>query len=394
MVTEVAASHTGAPSNPCKEQLLSFFDDGEETEQRPAARAPRPPQRPKPRRPQQTAGSLPLDQHTLMVRRRIAAGGGVVALIVIILLINGCLKGQKTQALKDYNHEVSTLAQEFDEHVSRPLFSALSGASSKSALNVEVQVDQLRVQAQDLASRAKKLSAPGEMSGAQNDLLLVFDLRSEAVTKVAALVPTALGGQGKQAIAQIAGDMEILLASDVVYSQRVAPLIQQALAKAGLHGLTTASSRSLPNIGWLEPTTVEGRITGQSANSEQNQHVTGNHGSALKGVSVGTTPLEPEPTLNHVGGGSSPTFTVQVENSGEAIETNVKVDITITAAGKQFKASHAIEKTEPGKTVSVDIPVTGVPLGSAAKIEVSIGGVPGENDLENNKGTFLAIFGK
>ena len=71
------------------------------------------------------------------------------------------------------------LAQESDEHVARPLFSALSGAGGKSALNVEVQVDQLRVQATDLASRAKKLSAPRSMAGAQHNLLLAFDLRSK-----------------------------------------------------------------------------------------------------------------------------------------------------------------------------------------------------------------------
>jgi hypothetical protein len=373
---------------------LSFFDDGEETAQRPAPRAPRPPQRPKPRRPQ-ASGSLPLDQHTLMVRRRIAAGIGVVLLIVIILLVNGCLKGQQTQALKDYNHEVSVLAQEFDEHVSRPLFTALTGASGKSALTVGEQVDQLRLQAQDLAASAKKLSAPGAMSGAQNNLQLVYDLRSETVTKVAALVPTALGGQGKQAIAQIAGDLEIFLASDVVYSQRVAPLIQQALNSGGVQGLTTAPSRSLPNIGWLEPSTVTARIAGQASSSSQaGQSVTGHHGSALKGVSVGANTLEPEPALNHISGGSNPAITAKVENAGEFPETNVKVDVTVTASGKQFKASHAIEKTEPSKTVSVDIPVTGVPLGLASKIEVQVEPVPGETNHEGTKNTYLAIFGK
>jgi hypothetical protein len=53
-----------------------------------------------------------------------------------------------------------------------------------------------------------------------------------------------------------------------------------------------------------------------------------------------------------------------------------------------------IEKTEPGKTTSVQVPVTGVPLGVASRIEVYVQGVPGENDLENNKGKYLAIFGK
>jgi hypothetical protein len=374
---------------------LSFFDDGEETAQRPASRAPRPAsQSPRPRRPQRAAGSLPLDQHTLMVRRRVAFGAGIVLLIIIILLINGCLKGQKTQALKDYNHEVSLIAQEFDEHVSRPLFSALSGASSKSALNVEVQVDQLRVQAQDLDARVKKLSVPGAMSGAQSALLLAFDLRSEAVVKVAALTPTALGGQGKQAVTEIAGDLEIFIASDVIYSQRVAPLVQQALKEGGVEGLTTAPSRSLPNIGWLEPATALARITGQSSSSPSGTVASGTHGSSLTGVSVGANTLAPEPTLNHVSGGSNPTFTVNVEDAGENNETNVKVNVVVTAGGKQFKASHVIEKTEPGKTANVDIPVAGVPLGVAAKIELNVEGVPGENDLENNKGVFLAVFEK
>jgi hypothetical protein len=373
---------------------LSFFDDGDETEAQPTSRSPRQPQRPRPRRPQQSSGSLPLDQHTLMVRRRVAAGVGVVLLIVVVLLVNGCLKGQKTQELKDYNHEVSTIAQEFDEHVSRPLFSALTAAGTKSALNVEVQVNQLRLQAQDLAKRVKGLSAPGAMSGAQHDLELAFNLRSEGVDKVATLVPTALGGQGKQAIAQIAGNMEIFLASDVIYSQRSAPLIQQALDGGGVQGLTTAPSRSLPNIGWLEPTTVEARITGKSAAKQSEEATSGTHGSALIGVSVGANTLAPEPTLNHVSGGTNPTFTTNVENGGESAETNVKVNVVVTAGGKQFKASHAIEKIEPGKTVSVDIPVNGVPLGEAAKVEVNVEKVPGESNTENNKGVFLAVFAK
>ncbi len=370
---------------------MSFFDDGEETAPRPAARAPRAPQSPRPRRPQHAEGADSHDEHTVMVRRRVAAGVGVVLLIVIVLLVNGCLKSQKTQALKEYNHSVSRIVGESDQQVSHPLFSALSGASAKSALNVEEQVNQLHLEAEKQATQAKGLSVPGEMDAAQRNLLLALDLRSEGVEKVANLLRTALGGQAKQASTLIAGDMEMFLASDVIYSQRVAPLIEQTLKAGGGGGQSVASTHFLPNIGWLEPNTVLSRITGQSASSAQ--PVTGNHGSALKGVSVGAKTLEPEPTLNHISGGSSPTFAVQVENSGEVPQTNVKVDVTVTAGGKQFTASHAIEKTEPGKTVNVNIPVTGVPLGVASKVEVKIEGVPGENDLENNKGTFLSIFG-
>jgi hypothetical protein len=329
-----------------------------------------------------------------MVRRRVAAGVAVLLLIVIVLLINGCLKSQQQQSLKDYNHEVSRLAQESDAQVARPMFTALAGASGKSPLDVEVQIDQLRIQAQKIATAAKSLSVPGEMASAQRALLLALDLRVEGVTKIAALIPTALGGQGKQAGTLIAGDMEIFLASDVIFSQRVVPLVQQALASNGIHGLTTSASRMLPNVGWIDPTTTLSRITGQASSSSSTAPVTGNHGSALKSVAVGTNTLATEPTLNHITGGGSPTFTVTVENSGEFSETNVKVDITVTAAGKQYKASHVINKTEPGKSVNVEIPVAGVPLGVASKIETNIEGVPGENDLENNKSTYLAIFGQ
>jgi hypothetical protein len=327
-----------------------------------------------------------------MVRRRVAAGVAVVLLIVIVLLVNGCLKSQKQQALKDYNRDVSQLARESDEQVSHPLFSALTDAGAKSALNVEVQIDQLRIGAQNLAARVKGLSVPGEMASAQRDLLLVFDLRVEGLDKLATLLPTALGGQGKHASAQIAGDMEIFLASDVVYSQRVAPLIQQTLAGDGIQGLSTAPTRFLPNVGWLEPATALERITGQASSTSPSGIAPGTHGSALTGVSVGTTKLEPEPTLNHISGGGSPTFTVDVENAGSNPETEVKVDVTVTAGGKQLKDSRVIEKTEPGKTVSTDIPVTGIPPGVASKIEVYVEPVPGETNHEDTKDTFLAIF--
>jgi hypothetical protein len=325
-----------------------------------------------------------------MVRRRVAAGIGVVLLFVIVLVVNGCLKSEQQQALRNYNHEASQLALESDEQVTHPLFTTLTNASSKSALNVSEQVDQLRIQAQNLASRVKGLSAPGEMSAPQRYLLLAFDLRVEALDKLANLVPAALGGKDKQAFTLIAGAMEIFLTSDVLYSQRVAPLIQQTLASNGIHGLTTSPTHSLPNIGWLEASTVTARMTGQGS-SAQSPAAPGHHGSALTGVSVGETALEPEPTLNHIKATGNVTFTVNVQDAGEFTETNVKVDLTVTASGKQLTASKVIEKTEPGKTVSAAVPVLGIPSG-AGKIEATVEPVPGETNHEGTKNAYLAIF--
>jgi hypothetical protein len=328
-----------------------------------------------------------------MVRRRAAVGIAVVLVIVIALVINGCLKSEAQQSLKEYAKQVGQISQESETQVSKPFFAALTGAGAKPALDVEVQVDQLRIKAQSIATRAKELSVPGAMADAQRNLLLALNFRVEGITKIAALLPTALGGQRKEATEKIAGDMEIFLASDVIFSQRVVPLVQQTLAANSIHGVTVASSRFLPNIGWLDPTVALSRITGQSATASTTGIAPGTHSDTIAGVSVGATTLEAEPALNHIGGGANPTFTVTVEDTGENNETNVKVDVTITASGKQYKASHTINQISAGQKANVEIPVSGVPLGVAAKIEARVEPVPGETESENNKKTYLAIFG-
>jgi hypothetical protein len=329
-----------------------------------------------------------------MIRRRVALGVGVVLLIVIILVISGCLKSQKAQSLKDYNRNVGQIAQEYEAQIAKPLFAALTGASAKSASDVQVQVNQLRLEGQNLDSRAQGLSVPGEMTGAQRAFLLALSLRVEGITKIAAQLPAALGGQTKTVAPYIAGAMQTFLASDVLYSQRVAPLIQQELRADGISE-PTVSARFLPNVGWLETNTVVARLTGQSASSSSSstEVAPGTHGSALIGTTVGTTALEGERTLNHVSAGANPTFTVTVENTGTNPETNVKVNLTVTTAGQQRKDSHVISSTTPGQKVNAEIAVTGVPQGVASKVEVEVVGVPGETNLENNKGTYLAIFG-
>jgi hypothetical protein len=375
---------------------LSFFDD--EDEEPPTTVRPAPTQqqsRPQPRRPSGTdgvGGSSQVDHHATMVRRRIAAAIGVVLLIAIVLLVNGCLKRGKQQALEGYNRNVNQVGQASESEVARPLFATLAGAAGKSALDVGSQVDQLRMVAQQQAEHTQGMSVPSGMSAAQRNLLLALDMRVEGLTKIANLVREALGGQVQPASVKIAGAMEILLASDVVYSQRVVPLLQQGLTSGGIGGQATTQSHFLPNLGWLTPATVQSKITGQAAAA--GAVAPGTHGHSLKGVSVGTNTLAASPTINHVSGGANPAFTVMVENAGSNAETSVKVDVSVTTEGKTLTASHLINKTEPGSTSSVDIPVNGVTLGAASRVTVNIEAVPGETATENNKGAYIVFFGK
>jgi hypothetical protein len=384
--------------------FLSFFDDDEATEA--TVQSPRTPRvraratpRPSPRRPQQggggAGGGSSHERQQLLMRRRIAAGAGVVLLIVIVLVVNGCLKGRKEQALKDYNQSVTQIVGKSDEEVSRPLFATLAGAAGSTPQQVEQHVNEYREAAKTQAQDAEHFSVPGEMTAAQRNLLLALNLRTEGIDKVGEQVRTALGGQSQQASTYIAGAMGTFLASDVLYSQRVAPLIQEALKAAGINESTPASSPFLPNVGWLEPTTVQNRLTGKSSSSSSSGPLApGTHGHALTGVSVGATTLQPSSTgaVNHVKAGANPTFTLMVENSGSNAETNVKVEVSVTSGGVTKKATHTIDKTEPGATVPVDIPVQGVTLNAASRVTGYIQPVPGEVNIENNKQTYDVVF--
>jgi len=368
---------------------VSFFDDEDETQTVPrrSRRAGS-----SEGRPRSTRGGGGGD-HELVVRRRIALGIAIVVLIVIVLVVRGCVQSEALTALKEYDHEVATLVSESNSQVSLPLFTALTNASNKTAIQVETQINQLRLKSQELASHASSLSVPGELESAQRSLVLAMNLREETMTKLAGLIGQALGSgaSSSHALTLMAGDMEIFLASDVLFSQRVIPYVEQTLAAKNVAASRISSTPFLPNLGWLEPETMTARVTGKGTSSESSTE-SGTHGSALLGVSVGTNKLAPEPEENHVKSGANPTFTVAVENDGTATSKEVKVEITVTAEGKKFTASRLINSLAPESKVNVEIPVDGVPLNVGAKVEAYIQPLPGETETENNKDAYLAAF--
>lgn len=327
-----------------------------------------------------------------MMRRRIAAGVGVLLVIAIVLIVNAIIQGEKTSALEQYNRDANQIGRESRQQVFDPLFAALVGAGGKPEINVDQQINELHSTAQAMLAHARQMSVPGEVAEAQRNLLLALELRAEAVSKVSSLLHGVLGSQSKSASAHLAGAMEMLLASDVIWSQRVTPLTEEALSAAGLRNLNTSTSRSLPNTGWLSPETALSRVTGKSAAEASGQLAPGTHGDAFTSLAASGIPLQAEPALNHLSGGGSATFALTFQNTGENSETNTKVLVSVTAGGKTVTGSHTVPKTEPGQTVSAEVALSGIATGVAAKIEAKVEAVPGESNLENNKASYLAIF--
>ncbi len=128
--------------------------------------------------------------------------------------------------------------------------------------DVTVAVNQVRLVAEEDAKRARDLDAPDDVAAAQHDLELVMNFRAEGVKNIGDLLTKALSNQptAVAAIRGIAGQMQMFLASDVVYSQRVAPLIVDALDDNDLHDQAVSPSKFLPNIGWLDAAKVGNKI--------------------------------------------------------------------------------------------------------------------------------------
>jgi hypothetical protein len=233
------------------------------------------------------------------------------------------------------------------------------------------------------------------MVPAQRNLLTVLDFRAEALGAIADKIRTALGSAeaSQDATAEIAGQMQKLLASDVIYSQRVAPLIKQQLDDNDITGQTIAGSKFLPNLGWLNPDTVAARIGGTASSGTKTPTTPGPHGHGLVSVAVGDVTLQPQPAVNRIPAGSDTTFLVTFQNQGASDETDVKVTVRISGAGSPIVVNKTVPQTVAGANAEVEIPLgQSPPIGTPVTIRVTVNKVPGEQKTDNNTADYTALF--
>jgi hypothetical protein len=383
---------------PDREQFLSFFDEGDEPT-RVRTRAARP------RRPATAARSGaggPPDRQTARLRQAVGLGALLVLAFVIVLGFKGCLDSRKDNALKDYNRNVTAVINDSDQSVGKPFFQRMA-AGSRNSSGLGVQINQLRLAAEDDVKRAKAFAVPGDMAAAQRNLELVLNLRAEGLTKIADEIPAALGrGQSSEtAINRIAGEMQTFLASDVVHAERVAPLIRDALDSNDVKGQQIAGSRFMNDISWLAPATVAsrlGRSAGGAGTGTSATPAPGLHGHGLVGTTIGAVALQPAApgVVNRVPSSSNPTITVKFANQGENDESNVKVSVSVKATGaKAITATKTIGQTKSGTESTVNIPLGAAPpAGSPTTLSVLIAKVPGEKKTDNNRSSYTVIFVK
>ena len=319
-----------------------------------------------------------------MLRRGLALGGGLVLLILIVLGVKGCLDARANRELSDYARNVAAIVEE-TQQTSESFFGKLEDPGSASVTDFVDQVNADRSAMDGYQARIDDLSTPGDMSRAQGNLELAYQLRASAMDEIAAKMSTALGDAGaEKAMAGIAKQMQKLLAADVVYEQVVRPEVDDVLASNGISDSDLPKSTFLADEKWLDESTVSEALGAVSGNSTGT--ASGLHGTGLTGVTVnGTELIEGAPTT--IAGEEGVTVEVSVQNQGESTENGI--DVSVEYEGNTV--SGEINELPAGETGTAEIPLTPTPSGEVT-LDVEVEAVDGEQVTDNNEATYTLLI--
>jgi hypothetical protein len=318
-----------------------------------------------------------------MLRRGLALGGGLLLLILIVLGVKGCLDARKSRALSDYARNVTQIVEETDQ-TSKSFFGKLEDPGNLSVTDFVEQVNADSSAINAYRDRIDDLGAPGDMSRAQTNLELAYQLRANAMEEISSKMSTALGDAGAdKAMAAIAKQMQKLLAADVIYEQVVRPEVDGVLASNGISDSDLPRSTFLPSEKWLEESTVSDALSGISGTS--GTATPGVHGTELAGVSVnGSELVEGAPVT--VSGEEGVEVEVEVQNQGESTESGIPV--SVTAEGNTIEGE--IGEIAVGEIGTTTILLTPTPSGEVT-LEVEVEPVAGEQVTENNEASYTLL---
>jgi hypothetical protein len=329
-----------------------------------------------------------------MLRRTIALVGGVVLLILFVLLVRGCLNTRKENAIKDYGNDSAELLRESKEDGDQ-LFNLLEGkGGTDQATAIINTLNGYRTSSSNRVDRADALDVPGDLNGAQDNLLEVLQLRAQGLADITDALQVALGDQDRrQGSDDVAKQMQIFLASDIVDTQLFRRKLFEVLRDQGLPAPNLPKAGFVPDIQWLQPDFVADQVNAlRTGTGGGGSAAPGLHGNGIAGVTLGGTALAPGGSASvQLAGDLS--FQIQVQNQGENTETDVVVTVTVGDGGDADTQEETIPTIAAGELKTVTIPLSRQPpTGQNVPIKVEVKPVPGEQKTDNNTQTSSVIF--
>jgi hypothetical protein len=372
---------------------FDFFDEPDEETVTQRRRAVRTEGRPKrgPRRPRGPAG--PPAGLTPILRLVGLIAAAIVVVVLVVFWVQGCQNDAKTRSYRTYMEQVSAIAK-----ASRQIGSTLNTVLVTPGIKekeLETKLDGLAQQEQQNVARAESLNPPGRLREANQHLIEALQFRLSGLRGLAdAFKSTAKSKNADKAGALLAEQAKRLIASDVVWDDLFQTPGAQILDQEGVHGVAVPQSHVVGNADLASPTTfaaifkrIQGASTGGTAG--------GLHGTGIVSVTALPQGLALSTSSdNKVVATTSLAFEVDVKNTGDNLEGQIPVTLTIQKQGTPIKAKQTIDVISPGETKKVifrNIDTTGV-FGVRTTLKVDVQPVKDEANIDNNSAQYPVIF--
>jgi len=361
---------------------FDFFEepDTRETEERPRRRGPRPPVRP-------PTGLTPLLRLIGLI------SFAILIVLLLVVWINGCREDQRNDAYRDYVQKIDDYATQ-SQRLGRRFNTLLTTRGTQQA-DVENELSGLATQQDQIANNARELDPPGRLRDQHAHMLDTFDLRTNGLRGMTeAFRSTARSRNANAAGAQLALQMQRLVASDVIWEDLFKEPTKSELDNLDITGVNVPSSVFLRNPDIATTASMKSvwqRIHGAA---------TGGADCSPRGTGIVSTKVLPNQelsteTTNTIQLSTDLTFSVTIQNSGCAQEVGVKVRLTIQQSPRPITAQRTIDLIDPGDEATVEFNQlqSRLPqLDQKTSLTIEVDPVDGETNTNNNTASYPVQF--
>ncbi|MCL4472336.1 MAG: hypothetical protein M1455_00125 [Actinobacteria bacterium] len=358
----------------------------------PRARKERKVRQPRERKPRGAGGGPTLGQSPL-ARVLIILAAVVVLILLLSLGVKSCLNSKKVGEYKDYFNSIDGIIKDSDD-IGNQLSDMFMKPDEAVRQSLEGKMSEFLAAQDQILERAKAVQAPDQFKKANEWFVASMQVRDRGLRGLQPAMLNALEARDNQAgAAQVSQEMLILLTSDVAYDEFFYQPAQQVLKDEDITDIKVPQAKFLKDPALASQQTAVTVLDKLKGGTVQ---VTGLHGVAIVGVKAEPSGMAlATDSDNSLKAADSLTFQVEIENQGEATETDVPVSLTLTAPGRPTpqKVDGTIPTIAPGERKTIELTGLAADAGTQpALLHAEVGPVPGEANTQNNVGEYKIVF--
>jgi hypothetical protein len=382
---------------------MSTFDDGSELEFFEEPETQETPERQRRRmRPQRPGGpkrpSPPPPGAVALARLAGFVALAIAIVVGLVFWVSSCQGKSTHDQYKSYMAKVQPIAQSSASTGT----AALSGVFSSKGLTLtelHSKLEQWSAQQQQDYNSALRLRPPAALQSAHQQVLSTLQLRAIGLTGMANTLADAGSKPAGKVANLLATQAQLLTASDLVWKELFKLPATQTMTRLGVKGVIAPASQMITNPEVISAHALNQVYSSLTATNQTTGNVTGLRGSELlstEAVAGSKTEQLSASSQNTVDVSSNLVFRVMFKNAGDFQEVKVPVFLTVTVFNKPVLAKkQTVLSVDKGATATVNFGNLQLPtkaFASSAAVNVRVGKVPGEKNLDNNKASYAVFF--